>query len=120
MAYSEMSAEDLKTIIAKGTALQQTYQGETKPDFYYSPAFLDFLYTLDTTGFNLITDYDKDLKTFGYDINDMDLTNKDLDALRLLMTAHLRIERFVSGHIQSLIDKGFFESFLTELAKYVS
>lgn len=43
------------------------------------------------------------------------VSSADFDTLRNLITAHLRIDRFVGGHLDSLLAKGYFNQVLERI-----
>lgn len=62
-------------------------------------------------------DYDAWLKEkpeeFATDLNA--LASADFDTVRNLITAHLRIDRFVGGHLDALLAKGYFHKVLQRI-----
>lgn len=67
---------------------------------------------IQTTGFSAPFDWIAWLKERGgedWALARETIANADLGRLRRLLTAHLRINRFVDGHLDSLIESGYFE-----------
>jgi hypothetical protein len=62
-------------------------------------------------------DYDAWLKSlpegFATDLNA--LASADFETVRNLITAHLRIDRFVGGHLDALLAKGYFHNVLLRI-----
>jgi hypothetical protein len=77
----------------------------------------DFVATLDVHGFTQVFDTQAFLETVGTDNANSAafLATVDADTLRKLITAHIRMERFVRGHLQSLVANGYFLSFFNRL-----
>ncbi len=124
MDIPEISSESLKKIID----YKQIFAGEdiknalaetsaTPHDFHNIEKIGLFFEELDALGFNLIFDYQK----WAQEQNDFFerdpafLENADLTLLRKVMTYHVRTERFLQGHLQSLFENGYITSFLTRL-----
>ncbi|MDR2008856.1 MAG: DUF6508 domain-containing protein [Bacteroidales bacterium] len=77
--------------------------------------------TFDTAGFTLTGfDYNKWISESKIDIQNIDnLDQHDLETMRKIITAHIRINRFVDGHLNKLIDNGFIQSFVQSLNRFL-
>ena len=77
--------------------------------------------TFDTTGFTLTGfDYNKWIDESKIDIKNIDdLELHDLETMRKIITAHIRINRFVGGHLNKLIDNGFMQKFVQNLNRFL-
>lgn len=83
-------------------------------------SFIAFLDALNYTGFVETFDYtawagQRSQKKDMLENSAEELKNMDLEELRKLITIHLRIERFVEGHMQKLFKEGFFHAFFSRL-----
>lgn len=83
-------------------------------------SFIAFLDALNYTGFVETFDYtawagQRSQKKDMLENSAEELKNMDLEELRKLITMHLRIERFVEGHMQKLFKEGFFHAFFSRL-----
>jgi len=77
--------------------------------------------TFDTAGFTLTGfDYNKWIAESKTDIQNIDsLDQYDLETMRKIITAHIRINRFVGGHLNKLIDNGFMQKFVQSLNRFL-
>lgn len=91
-----------------------------KKDWSNEDRMLKFIGALNRTNFIYSFDYITWMKESGVDLNDSNaLDGYDLETLRKIMTAHIRLGRFTDGYIQDLLDHGYFAKFLKALKKYV-
>lgn len=76
----------------------------------------NFFTALDATDFIEIFDYNKWVKSINFDINSSEaLANLDFETLRKVITYHVRIDRFIEGHLEELIKNGYFLNFIKVL-----
>lgn len=76
----------------------------------------NFFTALDATDFIEIFDYNKWVKSIDFDINSSkELANLDFETLRKVITYHVRIDRFIEGHLEELIKNGYFLNFIKVL-----
>lgn len=122
----ELSRENIQKILEflKITDTGTTPKPLTIDEFYTNTEIIDFFTTLDTSGFTVIFDYNSWLVQNSITLNgenalmsDTTLTNCNLEDLRRLITSHIRIDRFITGHLCSLWNQGYFHTFLQTLAK---
>lgn len=77
---------------------------------------IDFAGALEQHGFIEVFDWNTWLASLGRPIEDPSLlATADVDTLRKVITTHIRMERFVRGHLESLIRTGYFSAFLDRL-----
>lgn len=77
---------------------------------------IDFAAALQERGFIELFDWDTFLASLGRPPEDPTLlATADIETLKKIVTAHIRIERFVRGHLQALIAAGYFTAFLDRL-----
>ncbi len=113
-----MTSEDIKKIV---TQLTGVLEGSTSTAFEDKSAKeRKVISTFDLAGFPIIGfDYDTWIKEFGLDINDVDILDQlDLDTMQKIMTSHIRINRFVRGHLQHLITTGYMAKFVQSLQRF--
>ena len=80
---------------------------------------LSLIGTLNSTNFVYPFDYNAWLRESGIDLSDTSkLDSYDLETMRKLMTAQIRIGRFSGGHIQTLLNNGYLAAFLTSLKRF--
>jgi hypothetical protein len=76
----------------------------------------DFISTLDSHGFTQQFDWQAFVESLNDDIDSTQLLNTaDADTIRKIITAHIRMNRFVRGHLESLVLRGYFNSFFNRL-----
>ncbi|MES2002880.1 MAG: DUF6508 domain-containing protein [Bacteroidota bacterium] len=76
----------------------------------------DFTNALDQHGFTQVFDWNEWAAGLLANINDpVLLASADFDTLCKIVTAHIRTDRFVRGHLQNLISTGYFILFLNRL-----
>lgn len=83
-------------------------------DVFRNPVYREFLTQLDFSGLVEPFDYSAWLAQEGITIiggkqerSDL-IGHADLETLSKLVTAHMRIDRFVEGHLNQLMEEGFF------------
>ena len=95
--------------------MRMSISDEVGQDAYENTIYRSFLTALDVTGFVAAFDYGSwmsDLK----DMNDPALIEQaDLDFLRKLVTAHIRLGRYLGGHLEELLQNGYFVRVLERL-----
>lgn len=78
---------------------------------------IDFVSTLKLHGFLPEPfDWQQWLESSGLTLNDpANFVAADLETLQKLILAHIRTDRFVRGHLESLVASGYFVAFLNRL-----
>lgn len=83
-------------------------------DVFRNPLYREFLTQLDLSGLVEPFDYSAWLVQEGITIDGRSsersglIANADLEFLSRLLTAHMRTDRFVEGHLNQLMAEGFF------------
>ena len=92
----------------------------SKASWTSEPRLLAFIGTLNSTNFVYSFDYISWIQDSGISLSDTSMLDEyDLDTMRKLMTAQIRIGRFAGGHIQHLLNCGYFAAFLNSLRRFV-
>jgi len=123
MEIPEIKSEEIKKILDfkkefESKTIQEAFAVIQEPhELYGVEKIREFLTELDVSGFNLVFDYQAwmEEQTSGFHKDVTFLQKADLDTLRKLMTSHIRIERFVAGHLKELFDNGYMVAFLNRL-----
>ncbi len=77
---------------------------------------IDFTAAVEEHGFTEVFDWNAWLASLNGDIDDPALlAAADIETLKKIITAHLRTNRFVRGHLESLVQSGYFLAFLDRL-----
>ena len=112
LEFDRTRKEELLAYLAP---LQMNLHTEDMQDIYENTIYRSFLTALDVTGFVAEFDYGSwiaDLK----DITDPALLDQaDLEFLRKIVTAHVRFDRFLGGHLEELFASGYFVRVLERL-----
>ncbi|MBU1014808.1 MAG: hypothetical protein KKG99_17575 [Bacteroidetes bacterium] len=123
MEIPEIAPEEIKKIlefksVIESDSINKALSATNEPyEFYEEENITQFLQQLDISGFNLIFDYQAWLEEQSYEkLSDLDFLQKaDLDTLRKLMTAHIRTERFLTGHLKEQFGNGYMAIFFARL-----
>lgn len=123
MEIPELASEEIKKIlnykeVFESKAIKTAFAAVQEPDEFFAIENVEaFLTQLDVSGFNLIFDYPAWLNEQTGDIlTDVNFLKKaDMQTLRKVMTAHVRTERFASGHLKEQFENGYMASFFVRL-----
>lgn len=83
---------------------------------YENVVYRNFFTALHTSNFVIVFDYNDWLSNNPVDLDSQEfLDNADLETLQKLVTAHVRINRFSEGHLEKLMQEGYFVRVLERL-----
>ena len=105
MALTPIQPEDLRRVV--NIATNRTLAGATG----HSPDKFSLLAVMHETNFTAPFDWEAWLAELPQDaLNDPAyLDTADLETLRRLVTAHVRIDRFVGGHLDAVLANGYMD-----------
>ena len=114
-----ITQEQVQQVLDSYAALSNDAKADIAHEAYPSahPDLHPFLGSLESTGFIEPFDWQAWVDAIGEEkVSDTNyVASADLNAIRKLMTAHLRLERFNAGHIQELFTSGYMDSVATRL-----
>lgn len=120
----EIDSKYIYAIIKEYHALSEESKAASKEGEYPSPHpdLHNLLGNFVRSGFIEMFDWQAWLETIGNEhLKSIEYLEKsDLETLRKLMTAHLRIERFAAGHLQGLFASGYMHAFILRLEALLS
>jgi len=81
------------------------------------PHISNMLMTMQNTEFMAPFDWQEEFRDNQADLENIDIVNQaDLEMLRKIMTAHVRIDRFSDGHLDALIRSGYWAACLARIS----
>lgn len=118
MTINEFPKEHLETILSQAHRITNMTPKEAL--FTTSgniPSHLQLITIMDVTGFVELFDHTAWSEALGWDkvMSPETLATADFETLRKLITTHIRTDRFVHGHWDSLLASGYIAKFLARL-----
>ncbi|WP_340200807.1 DUF6508 domain-containing protein [Ascidiimonas sp. W6] len=118
----EINSQTITQVINSYNELSEEAKAGREPEEYPSPHpdLHPFLGMLEHSGFTEVFDWGTWIESIGVDnLNSTDYLEKaNLETLRKLMSAHLRMERFYAGHIQKLFTSNYMNKFFQRLETF--
>lgn len=118
MNITEFPKSDLETILSQyhsiATATARDAEFVSSEDI---PVHHQLITILDTTGFITPFDYNTWAEALGWDkvMSIETLRHADFETLQKLITTHVRTNRFVEGHWDDLLLRGYLTEFMKRL-----
>ena len=115
---NECSKENIRAILSFEELLPDISK-LSREEFEADKRILQLLSLLLKNNFTFPFDYPAWLSEMGIKLDNIDdLDSYDLETLRKVMTANVRMDRFVEGHLYHLVSSGYFSAFFNALKKY--
>lgn len=118
MPLPTISKNALQQVIEASHPVANLVTLETRSSEDVVPHLANLLITMQSTEFTSPFDWQAEFEKNPETLEDVELIKSaDLETLRKIMTAHIRIDRMSDGHLESLIDSGYWNECLTRLAE---
>ena len=113
MALTPLSTDDLRRVVNIGTARNLAAATGFHPDKH------SLLAVMHETGFTDPFDWNAWLQELppGAFEDPAFLNGADLDTLRRLVTAHIRMDRFSGGHLDAVLASGYMDAAMSRAAR---
>ena len=113
MELTPISREDLRRVVNIGTARDLSQATGFHPDKH------SLLAVMHETGFTAPFDWSAWMQELppGAIDDPATLAGADLDTLRRLVTAHIRIDRFSDGHLDAILANGYMDAAMVRAAR---
>ena len=98
-----------KNLLETSIKEEKSVGADHRIDIFLNPVFRNFFTQLDFSGLVEPFDYHAWLEEEKIELESEEiLAQADLELLSKIVTTHLRLDRFVEGHLSALMEKGYF------------